>query len=165
MTVADMSEPVSENPMPPWWRRVWRLLAVLAVVAVVLLALATPIRVVALPLLLALFPAALLPPAQRGLLQRGVPAALAAALLTATAVTAVVAATALAVPMMIAELPRLVDSLAVALRQVMSALQATPLGIEIVSPQAVSEAEILEAFDRLGVDRPSGADLAPLRAA
>ena len=45
------------------------------------------------------------------------------------------------------------------------AADGSPLGIEIVSPQAVSEAEILAAFDRLGVERPSAADLAPLKAA
>lgn len=41
----------------------------------------------------------------------------------------------------------------------------SPLGIEIVSPQVVPEAEILATFDRLGIERPSAAELAPLRAA
>lgn len=45
------------------------------------------------------------------------------------------------------------------------AADGSPLGIEIVSPRAVSEAEILAAFDRLGIERPPAADLAPLRAA
>jgi uncharacterized protein YuzE len=41
----------------------------------------------------------------------------------------------------------------------------SPLGIEIVSPGYVTEDEIITAFDRLGIARPSSADLAPLRAA
>jgi hypothetical protein len=39
------------------------------------------------------------------------------------------------------------------------------LGIEIVSPGIVTEKEINMVFDRLGLARPSPADLAPLRAA
>ena len=39
------------------------------------------------------------------------------------------------------------------------------IGIEIVSPGHVTEAEIHEAFDRLGLQRPAPGELAPLRAA
>ena len=45
------------------------------------------------------------------------------------------------------------------------AADGSPLGIEIVSPGYVSEDEVLTIFDRLGLDRPSAAELAPLRAA
>jgi len=45
------------------------------------------------------------------------------------------------------------------------ASDGTPLGIEIVSPGIVTEQEINMVFDRLGLARPSPADLAPLRAA
>ena len=45
------------------------------------------------------------------------------------------------------------------------AADGSPLGIEIVSPGYVSEDEIVTVFDRLGLDRPSAAELAPLRAA
>jgi uncharacterized protein YuzE len=45
------------------------------------------------------------------------------------------------------------------------AVDGSPLGIEIVSPGYVTEEEILTAFDRLGIKRPSSAELAPLRAA
>jgi uncharacterized protein YuzE len=45
------------------------------------------------------------------------------------------------------------------------AADGSPLGIEIVSPGYVTEQEIVAAFDRLGIQRPSAADLAPLRAA
>jgi len=45
------------------------------------------------------------------------------------------------------------------------ASDGTPLGIEIVSPGHVSDDEINTIFDRLGLDRPSAAELAPLRAA
>jgi len=41
----------------------------------------------------------------------------------------------------------------------------SPIGIEIVSPDVVSEDEINDVFDRLGLHRPAPADLAPLRAA
>ena len=41
----------------------------------------------------------------------------------------------------------------------------TPLGIEIISPGFVTDQEINTVFDRLGLERPSPADLAPLRAA
>jgi uncharacterized protein YuzE len=45
------------------------------------------------------------------------------------------------------------------------AADGSPLGIEIVSPGYVTEDEIVAVFDRLGIKRPSSADLAPLRAA
>jgi uncharacterized protein YuzE len=45
------------------------------------------------------------------------------------------------------------------------AADGSPLGIEIVSPGYVSEDDIVAIFDRLGLDRPSAAELAPLRAA
>lgn len=45
------------------------------------------------------------------------------------------------------------------------AADGSPLGIEVVSPGYVSEDEIITIFDRLGLDRPSAAELAPLRAA
>jgi uncharacterized protein YuzE len=45
------------------------------------------------------------------------------------------------------------------------AANGSPLGIEVVSPGYVSEDEIITIFDRLGLDRPSAAELAPLRAA
>ncbi|MGQ0814417.1 MAG: DUF2283 domain-containing protein [Gemmatimonadota bacterium] len=41
----------------------------------------------------------------------------------------------------------------------------SPLGIEIISPGFVTDDEINAVFDRLGLQRPSPADLAPLRAA
>lgn len=41
----------------------------------------------------------------------------------------------------------------------------SPHGIEIVSPGYVTEEEINAAFDRLGIERPSPGELAPLRAA
>lgn len=40
-----------------------------------------------------------------------------------------------------------------------------PLGIEIVTPGAVSPEAINEVFDRLGLGRPDPADLRPLQAA
>lgn len=45
------------------------------------------------------------------------------------------------------------------------AADGSPLGIEIVSPGYVTEEEVLQVFDRLGIERPSSAELAPLRAA
>ena len=45
------------------------------------------------------------------------------------------------------------------------AADGSPLGIEIVSPGYVSDDEIITVFDRLGLDRPTAAELAPLRAA
>jgi len=45
------------------------------------------------------------------------------------------------------------------------AADGSPLGIEIVSPGYVTEDEINTAFDRLGLERPSSLDLAPLQAA
>jgi uncharacterized protein YuzE len=45
------------------------------------------------------------------------------------------------------------------------AADGSPLGIEIVSPGYVTLNEINEVFDRLGIERPSSTELAPLRAA
>jgi len=41
----------------------------------------------------------------------------------------------------------------------------TPLGIEVISPGRVSQAEVAAAFGRLGMEPPSAAELAPLLAA
>jgi uncharacterized protein YuzE len=41
----------------------------------------------------------------------------------------------------------------------------TPLGIEVVSPGSVSQAEVAAAFSRLGMEPPSAVELAPLLAA
>ena len=43
--------------------------------------------------------------------------------------------------------------------------QNVPLGIEVLAPGRVSLAEIHEAFDRIGLERPSARDLQPLQAA
>ena len=40
-----------------------------------------------------------------------------------------------------------------------------PLGIEIVTPEAVSMDALLDLFDELGLGRPSAEELAPLQAA
>jgi len=45
------------------------------------------------------------------------------------------------------------------------AADGRPLGIEIVTPEAVSTEAILEVFDELGLGRPAAEELAPLRAA
>jgi uncharacterized protein YuzE len=45
------------------------------------------------------------------------------------------------------------------------AADGSPMGIEIVTPEAVSLDEVYALFDRLGIARPSPADLAPLQAA
>jgi uncharacterized protein YuzE len=45
------------------------------------------------------------------------------------------------------------------------AADGSPLGIEIVAPGFVTDAEISAVFERLGLDPPSPQDLAPLRAA
>jgi uncharacterized protein YuzE len=45
------------------------------------------------------------------------------------------------------------------------AADGTPLGIEIVTPEAVSLEQIYRVFDDLGLGRPEPAELAPLRAA
>jgi uncharacterized protein YuzE len=39
------------------------------------------------------------------------------------------------------------------------------LGIEVVTPVAVSLEDLYAVFDKLGIGRPSAAELAPLRAA
>ncbi len=45
------------------------------------------------------------------------------------------------------------------------AADGRPLGIEIVTPEAVPTEDILRVFDGLGLGRPADAELAPLRAA
>jgi len=40
-----------------------------------------------------------------------------------------------------------------------------PIGIELVSPEAVTLDEVLEVFDQLGIARPDPSELAPLHAA
>lgn len=45
------------------------------------------------------------------------------------------------------------------------AADGTPLGIEVVSPGYVKDAEIVAAFERLGLEPPPPHELAPLRAA
>jgi uncharacterized protein YuzE len=45
------------------------------------------------------------------------------------------------------------------------AADGRPMGIEIVTPEAVSLDEVYLLFDRLGLARPSPGELAPLQAA
>ena len=45
------------------------------------------------------------------------------------------------------------------------AADGRPIGIEIVTPEAVTVDEVNAVFDRLGLGRPSPIDLAPLQAA
>jgi uncharacterized protein YuzE len=45
------------------------------------------------------------------------------------------------------------------------AADGTPMGIEIVTPEAVSLDQIYGVFDELGLGRPEQAELAPLEAA
>ncbi len=45
------------------------------------------------------------------------------------------------------------------------AADGRPIGIEIVTPEAVDLQDVYAVFDRLGLGRPSAAELEPLRAA
>jgi len=45
------------------------------------------------------------------------------------------------------------------------AVDGRPIGMELVTPEAVTIDEVYALFDRLGLGRPSPADLAPLQAA
>jgi uncharacterized protein YuzE len=45
------------------------------------------------------------------------------------------------------------------------AADGRPIGIEVVTPEAVSLDQVYALFDRLGLGRPSAADLSPLEAA
>ncbi len=108
-----------------------RLLGAALALAAVAVVLVSPVRLVVVPLLLALFPAALLMPLQHRLGRAGVPPALAAALLTTTAITVLVLLLALAIPMMAAQLPALAESVAIALRRLADTFDATPVGIEL----------------------------------
>ena len=45
------------------------------------------------------------------------------------------------------------------------AADGRPIGIEIVTPEAVSLDDVYDLFDRLGLARPSPVELAPLQAA
>lgn len=103
-------------------------LVALAIVAVVVL---MALRVVAVPLLLALFPAALLAPTARRLRDVGIPAALVAALLVTATVTVLTVLLAFVVPLVVAELPELVYSLAAAVQDVTAGLQGSTLALQL----------------------------------
>lgn len=45
------------------------------------------------------------------------------------------------------------------------AADGSPLGLEILSPATVSVEQVWSVFDRLGLDRPTAAELRPLSAA
>jgi putative heme transporter len=137
MTAVPETTPVAARPS--WWRQLKRPLLIALLVGLAAAALATPLRVVSLPLLLALFPAALLVPLQRWMCARGVAPAVAAALLTASALTAVAVALALTVPLMIAQLPQLADSLAAALRAIEGTVETMPIGFEVPGLAALLE--------------------------
>ena len=50
-------------------------------------------------------------------------------------------------------------------RTIKAVASGIALGIEIVTPQTVSQDQILAIFDRLGLERPSPSELEPLHAA
>lgn len=115
-------------------RSAWALLGILALV-VGALYLAGQLTLVVVPLILALFPAALLAPVAGWLKSKGVPAAL-AALLTILGTLAVIAGVfAALIPVVVAQMPQLIEAGQSGLGQLRQWLQDDPLGLGIEGPE------------------------------
>lgn len=145
---ASQTAPTSEGPAlvleedgPPLAERVvragrvaWGLLGLVGV-AIVVAAVALRLQLVVVPLILALFPAALLAPAAEWLKRHGVPHALAAILIILATIGLLAGVTAVLVPVVGRELPALGDSIAAAVEDVQRRLDDLPFGIDASSVQ------------------------------
>lgn len=107
-------------------RLAWAVLGILALAAVLLWVIGE-IRVVVVPLVIALFPAALLAPVSSWLKRRGLPAALAALLTVAGGLGVLVGLGSLVIPLVAAQAPVIAESVREALADLQSFLSATPL--------------------------------------
>lgn len=110
--------------------KAWALLGLLVLLGAVLFA-AGRIMLVVVPLVLALFPAALLEPVSRWLKDHGVPAALAALITLLGSIALLVGLFAALVPIVAAELPELIETGAEGLQEVQEFIDADPMGIGI----------------------------------
>jgi putative heme transporter len=86
------------------------------------------VRLVAVPLVIALFPAALLAPVAEWLKRRKMPAALASLLTIAASLGVLYGVGRLVVPVVVAQVPQIAESMREALDQLQIWLQGTPLG-------------------------------------
>lgn len=123
---------MAEPPIPPWIRVAagwsWRLLVVAAAAAVVLWA-AAELRLVTLPIFLALLATALLRPPAAWLERAGAPPALAAGLVLAAALAALVGLATLLTPTLADELGQLGSDLREGVDEVADWLTEGPLGL------------------------------------
>jgi putative heme transporter len=108
----------------------WTVVGVALAVAVVWFA-ASQVSLVIIPLVLALFPATLLAPVARWLQERGVPDALTALLSIVLGLGLVAALIGAMVPLVLAELPSLLDSAGEGLDDLSELLEDGPFGIDL----------------------------------
>lgn len=116
----------------------WALLGVLTVLIALAVVLGT-LRVVVVPLVLALFPAALLSPLVRWLVARRIPPALASLLAIVGTLALLTGVVSLLAPAIAAELPGLAESVQKGISQLQAFLQEGPFGID--------PAQITQALD------------------
>lgn len=121
-----------ETPLLRAGRWAW---AVVGVVLLVVLATIAALRLglLVVPLVLALFPAALLQPVARWLVERRVPPALAAAVVLLTSLAALGAGVALLVPAFVAQAPALSDAVSRGVELVEQWLPEIPFGPDVAS--------------------------------
>lgn len=122
----------------------WAVIGIVVVAAAVYYALQR-VAVLTVPLLLALFPAAALTPAVAWLRARRMPSWLAAAIAEIGALAVIGGLIAVAVPLLLDELPSLIDSVTQSFEQLRSMLQGLPGVPSDTSPQAVGE-RLLQRF-------------------
>jgi putative heme transporter len=114
-------------PLERAGRKAWAAIGLLVLVAIAIWALGQ-VRLVAVPLVIALFPAALLAPVAEWLKRRKVPAALASLLTIAAGLGVLYGVGRLVVPVVVAQVPQIAESMREALDQLQIWLQGTPIG-------------------------------------
>lgn len=120
---------LSQHPLVRLGVYAWALVG-LTLVLVGLAAVSTALRVLVAPLVLALFPAALLAPIAGWLMRRRVPPAAASLLVLLAGLGVLVGAIGLLTPAIAAELPGLADSVRQGLSELQAFLEAGPFGID-----------------------------------
>ncbi len=149
LTAATPPVPLGQRPLVRIGALSWSLIgvAVLAVGAAIVLGALT---VVVVPLVLALFPAAVLVPPADALKRRGVPDAAAALIVLVGAIALFVLLFRVLTPSVAAELEGLADSLERGYGQVRSYLRSGPLGLDPVPVDALIERVRAQASDDAG---------------
>jgi putative heme transporter len=146
-TTGDVSAPQEERPSTVWrvGRTAWAVLGIVGVLVIVGW-LAGRLSLIVVPVVLALFPATLLVPVAAKLKSVGVPASLAALASMLLGFVAIGALIGAMVPLVVAEVPQLVESASSGVQEIEQWIEDDPLGLGLEGPSEV----LASAREQLG---------------